>query len=58
MKKIDKHYVSQIDKDLAAFDATHEKSPAQLTEYLKYQAIYQLRDEPTEQNKQEDSLWD
>lgn len=44
MRKIDKHYVSVIDKTLAEFDATHPRSAAQQTEYNKYQRINQLRD--------------
>lgn len=44
MRKIDKQYVSEIDKKLAEFDSTHSKSRAQQAEYDKYQAIYQLRD--------------
>lgn len=48
MSKIDKHFVSGIDKTLAQFDIAHAKSPAQQMEYDQYQRIYQLRDTPTE----------
>lgn len=58
MKKIDKHYVSEIDKKLAEFDASHKKSPAQQAEFDKYQKIYQLRDVPTDGNDQDGGLWD
>lgn len=58
MKKIDKHYVSDIDKKMAEFDAQYEKSPAQKAEYNKYQRIYHLRDVPTEQRIDCDTLWD
>ena len=44
MRKIDKHYVSEIDKKLAQFDATHPKSRSQQAEYDKYQRIHQMRD--------------
>ncbi len=44
MRKIDKHYVSEIDKKLAEFDAIHPKSRSQQAEYDKYQRIYRLRD--------------
>lgn len=44
MRKIDKHYVSDIDKKLAEFDATHKKSRSQQAEYEKYQRIHRLRD--------------
>ncbi len=47
MRKIDKHYVSDIDKKLAEFDATHERSCSQQAEYDKYQRIYRLRDSET-----------
>lgn len=43
--KIDKHYVSDIDKKLAEFDAAHPKSRAQQAEYDKYQKIYRMRDQ-------------
>lgn len=44
MRKIDKHYISKIDKTLAQFDVTHSKSRSQQAEYDKYQRIYRLRD--------------
>ncbi len=44
MKSIDKHFVSEIDKKMAEFDATHAKSPAQQAEFDKYQKIYRKRD--------------
>ena len=58
MKKIDKHYVSEIDKKLAEFDETHPKSPAQQAEYDKYQKIHRLRDEEVDEKAEKDSLWD
>ena len=58
MKKIDKQYVSEIDKKLAGFDATHPKSAAQQAEYDKYQRIYHLRDIPTNETVEKDRLWD
>ena len=56
MRKIDKHFVSKIDQQLAKFDATHAMSSAQKSEYEKYQRIYQLRDVPTECAEKED-IW-
>lgn len=58
MRKIDKHYVSEIDKKVDEFNQTHERSPAQQAEYEKYQAIYQKRDvqEGTPQTD-DDHLW-
>ena len=58
MSKIDKHFISEIDKKMAEFDATHAKSAAQQAEYGKYQRIYQLRDVPTDQTAVHDTLWD
>lgn len=56
MSKIDKHFVSEIDKKMAQFDATHPKSPAQQAEFDKYQRIYQMRDVPTECTEKND-IW-
>ena len=41
---LNKQYISDIDQKLAAFDATHPKSPAQQAEFDKYQHIDALRD--------------
>lgn len=57
IKKIDKHYVSEIDKKMAAFDATHAKSPEQQAEIKKYRRIDQLRDVPTDVCIEKDELW-
>ena len=57
MKKIDKHFVSEIDKKLAAFDAAHPKSPVQQAEFDKYQRLYQQRDVPTDEVLSNDELW-
>jgi len=57
MNKIDKHFVSEIDKKMAEFDASHPKSASQQAEMNKYQRIYQQRDVPTEQNVIHDTLW-
>ena len=56
MSKIDKHFVSEIDKKMAEFDATHQQSAAQQAEFNKYQRIYHMRDVPTECTDR-DSLW-
>lgn len=57
MKKIDKHYVSDIDKKLAEFDAINPKSAAQQAEYKKYQRIFQRRDNITEEAPAEKDVW-
>ena len=58
MKKLDKQFVSDIDKKLEEFDKKHKKSPSQLAEINKYQRIYELRDVPNDQPKNKDTLWD
>lgn len=58
MKKIDKHFVSEIDQKLKAFDDTHEKSAAQQAEYDKYQRIYRLRDVTSVAPVKKEILWD
>ena len=59
MKSIDKFYVSDIDKSLAKFDATHKNSAAQQAEINKYKEIYKKRDQlqPKHEVKHSD-LWD
>jgi hypothetical protein len=58
MSKIDKHFVSEIDKKMAEFNETHPRSAEQQAEYDKYQRIYMMRDVPTECIEDQDSLWD
>ena len=50
-------YVSEIDKFLAEFDATHPKSASQLAEIKKYQRIYSLRDTPLS-DKDDKKIWE
>jgi len=57
MKKLDKQFVSDIDKKLAEFDATHPKSAAQQAEIAKYERIYALRDGTQKNNNEDDQLW-
>ena len=58
MKKIDKHYVSEIDKKMAEFDASHAKSPEQKAEIKKYQWIHQHRDIAIDSAADKDGLWE
>lgn len=44
MKKVDKHFISEIDKIFQKFDAEHPKSKSQLAEISKYQRVFELRD--------------
>lgn len=57
MSSIDKHFVSDIDKKMAEFDATHPKSAAQKAEYEKYQRIFQRRDTSTNTDNSTIDLW-
>ena len=59
MKKINSHFVSEIDQFLAKFDQQHSESEAQRLEREKYQKIYQQRDEAiTIPPSKRDILWD
>lgn len=57
MSKIDKHFVSDIDRKMAQFNATHPLSAEQKAEQDKYRRIYHLRDIPTQHHATEDELW-
>lgn len=54
---LNKAYVSPYDKVFHQFDRTHPMSPSQLKEYLKYQRIFNLRDNP-QPTKNNDELWE
>ena len=59
MQKVDKQFVSEIDKKLAKFDKTQPKSQAQLDEIEKYQKIYQLRDNANlQETPAKEDIWD
>lgn len=58
MKRTDKHYISEIDKRLAEFDQSHPKTPSQKTEIDKYKRIYELRDNPTHIEPNEETLFE
>ena len=53
MKKVDKHFVSDITKFLEDFDKSHEKSLSQLKEIEKHQRIYNLRDRAVDSSMQQ-----
>lgn len=55
-KDIDKAYVSEYDKFLQRFDATHEKSLSQQKEINKHQRIARLRD-GIEQQAGDSPIW-
>ncbi len=56
-QKMDKHYVSAIDKHLAEFDRSHMPSASQKAEIEKYRQVYEKRDKPTV-TKKKLSIWD
>ena len=58
MKKINRHFVSEIDKAMAKFNRTHELSASQRKEKEKYEKIHELRDNPSESSPEEDRIWD
>ncbi len=58
MYKIDKHYVSPIDKKLAEFNATHPLSASQQAEVAKYNRIYYLRDHKMPISEVDVEIWE
>ncbi len=58
MKKVDKHYVSDIDRQLREFDAKHPPADSQQAEIAKYQRIHKLRDQANLKHaNDEEPLW-
>lgn len=55
--KIDKSYVSEIDKFMLDFDAKHPKSKSQQKEVIKYTRIFKLRDNPVADESKE-RIWE
>ena len=58
MKKINRYFVSNIDKAIAEFNKTHEKSASQKHEKEKYEEIYSRRDTANETSEDNQDLWD
>jgi len=58
MQKIDKNYVSPIDRRLAEFDEEHPLSASQKAEKDKAAGIAQLRDGPGTSNEGSSIAWD
>ena len=58
MKKINKHFVSDIDTKCAEFDAINPKSASQKAEIAKYKRITRLRDKKTRLPKAPEKLWE
>ena len=56
---IDRHFISEIDKQLADFDQQHPLGDTQTAEVNKYQRIYELRDnKDVATQSTDDDLWD
>lgn len=53
---IDKSFISDYDKFLREFDASHDKSPAQLKEIEKHQRIANMRDN-AEKSDEKGEIW-
>ena len=58
MKKIDRYYVSEIDKKMAEFNQLHPNSASQQFEHEKYQAIYKRRDNAIKASPDQNDIWD
>jgi len=58
--KIDRNFISDIDKKLAEFDESHKLSPSQQAEAAKYRDLNHLRDEPVLKKPSDDEseIWD
>lgn len=56
--KTNKHYVSEIDKELAKFDQTHPKSASQQAEIDKHERVNRLRDNSTLPEANDDDFFD
>jgi hypothetical protein len=58
MGRVISDFISDIDKKLAEFDATHPKTASQQEEIDKYARIHTLRDTPVDQPEPEENIWD
>lgn len=58
MKKVNKHFVSEIDKKLAKFNQSHTKSASQEAEIDKYRRIFEKRDDPKARIDDQGGIWD
>jgi hypothetical protein len=55
-QRVEKNYISEIDKRMVKFDRTHSKTASQQAEIKKYQRIFRLRDNPTLEEEKKD-IW-
>jgi hypothetical protein len=58
MRKLKKHFVSEIDKKLKNFNDTQPRSASQLSETDKYNKIFELRDNPNVAQDSQGDIWD
>ena len=58
MKKVNKRFVSEIDKKLVDFNESQPRSDSQVAEMAKYDHIIELRDNPTPAAEDQGSIWD
>ena len=57
MRKLKKHFVSDIDKKLAEFNASNPKSASQQAEIEKYRKIFELRDNADTKQDFQGDIW-
>jgi len=56
---VQKNFVSELDQFLQAFDKTHPRlSTSQCKEKEKYQRVYKLRDQVTDEKPTDSTLWE
>lgn len=58
MQKVNKHFVSDIDIKLKAFNESQPKSASQNAEIEKYKRIFELRDNADAQSITQGDIWD
>lgn len=57
MKKVNKHFVSDIDRQLTAFDQSQSLSESQQAEIKKYNKIFELRDNKDSKHEDHGDIW-
>ena len=58
MEKTNKHFISDIDIELAKFNQSHQATSAQQFEINKYKTIENLRDFEKSKNDKMGNIWD
>lgn len=57
MRKLNKHFVSDIDKKLVEFNQSNPRSASQQAEIEKYNKIFELRDNPDAKQDYQGDIW-